>query len=153
MARLQQFLISFVVLGGLAAGPAVAGSSASSASSEGASASVGSSSTSVEKSSKSSSKDDKVAEGDYRIIEMAASDQQPGKVRLTLQALNAADGELFLYVPQEAVQQGCLATGGVVTARQQAYGVQFAAGAPREAFFLVLRDEWMQELRTRAITL
>ena len=51
MARLQQFLISFVVLGGLAAGPAVAGSSASSASSEGASASVGSSSTSVEKSS------------------------------------------------------------------------------------------------------
>ncbi len=153
MARLQQFLISFVVLGGLAAGPAVAGSSASSASSEGASASVGSSSTSIEKSSKSSSKDDKVAEGDYRIIEMAASDQQPGKVRLTLQALNAADGELFLYVPQEAVQQGRLATGGVVTARQQAYGVQFAAGAPREAFFLVLRDEWMQELRTRAITL
>ncbi len=153
MSRLQQFLMSLVVVCGAAAGPALAGSSASSASSEGSSASVGSLSTSIEKSSKSSSKDDKVAEGDYRIIETAAADTQPGKVRLTLQAVNAADGEFYLYVPQETVQQGRLATGGLVTARHRAYGVEFTAGAPREAFFLVLRDEWYQELQTRVITL
>ena len=153
MSRLQQVLISFVFMAGLAAGPALAASSASSASSEGSSASVGSLSTSIEKSSKSSSKDDKVADGDYRIIEVAAAEQQPGKVRLTLRAVNPADGEFYLYVPQETAQQAGLAQGGVVSARQQAYGVQFAAGAPREPFFLVLRDGWYQELQTKVVTL
>lgn len=153
MRLLQQSLISFVLMAGLCAGPALAASSASSASSDGSSASVGSLSTSIEKSSKSSSKDDKVADGDYRIIEMAAVDRLPGKVRLTLQAVNKADGEFYLYVPQETVQQAGLAPGGVVSARQQAYGVQFAAGAPREAFFLVLRDDWYQDLQTKVVTL
>ena len=152
MTRLQQILISLVVLGG-AAGPALAASSASSASSDGSSASVGSLSTSIEKSSNSSSKGDKVAEGDYRIIEVAVAERQPGKMRLTLRALNPADGEFFLTLPQEAVQQGRLAEGGVVTARAHAYGLQFAAGAPREAFFLVLQDAWYQELQTKAVTL
>ena len=155
MTRLQQILISLfslTALGG-AAGPALAASSASSASSDGSSASVGSLSTSIEKSSNSSSKADKVAEGDYRIIEVAAADQQPGKMRLTLRALNPADGEFVLTLPQQAVQQGRLAVGGMVTARAHAYGVQFAAGVPREAFFLVLQDAWYEELRTRAVTL
>ena len=152
MSRLQQALISLAMLGA-AAGPVLAASSASSASSEGSSASVGSLSTSIEKSSNSSSKGDKVAEGDYRIIEVAAADRQPGKMRLTLRALNPADGEFFLTLPQEAVQQGRLVEGVVVTARQHAYGVQFAAGAPREAFFLVLQDAWYQELQTKAVTL
>ena len=155
MTRLQQILMSLfslTALGG-AAGPALAASSASSASSDGSSASVGSLSTSVEKSSNSSSKADKVAEGDYRIIEVAAADKQPGKMRLTLRALNPADGEFVLTLPQEAVLQGRLVAGGMVTARQHAYGVQFAAGAPREAFFLVLQDAWYEELRTKAVTL
>ena len=152
MSRLQQVLMSFAVLAA-AAGPALAASSASSAASDGSSASVGSLSTSIEKSSNSSSKGDKVAEGDYRIIEVAVAERQPGKMRLTLRALNLADGEFFLTLPQTAVQQGQLAAGGVVTARAHAYGLQFAAGAPREAFFLVLRDEWYQELQTKAVTL
>ena len=151
-SQLQQVLISLAVFGA-AAGPALAASSASSASSDGLSASVGSLSTSIEKSSNSSSKGDKVAEGDYRIIEVTVAEQQPGKMRLTLRALNPADGEFFLTLPQTAVQQGQLAAGGVVTARAHAYGLQFAAGAPREAFFLVLRDEWYQELQTKAVTL
>lgn len=153
MSRLQQSFCSLILIAGLAAGPALAASSASSASSEGSSASVGSLSTSIEKSSASSSKTEKVADGDYRVIEMAATEQQPGKVRLTLRALNPADGEFYLYVPQAAVLQGHLTQGDLVTARQQTYGVQFAAGAPREAFFLVLHDEWYQELRTKAVTL
>ena len=154
MTRLQQILMSLfslTALGG-AAGPALAASSASSASSDGSSASVGSLSTSIEKSS-NSSKADKVAEGEYRITQVAAADKQPGKMRLTLRALNPADGEFVLTLPQQAVQQGRLAVGGMVTARAHAYGVQFAAGAPREAFFLVLQDAWYEELRTRAVTL
>ena len=151
-SRLQQVLMSLAVLGA-ASGPALAASSASSASSDGSSASVGSLSTSIEKSSNSSSKDDKVAEGDYRIVEIAAAEQLPGKMRVTLRALNAADGEFVLTLPQEAVQQGRLVAGLVVTARAHAYGVQFAAGAPREAFFLVLQDAWYEELRTRVVTL
>lgn len=148
MRHLYKFVMSLFVLAA-AAGPVWAASSASSASSE----SVGSSSTSIEKSSKSSSKDDKVAEGDYRVIEMAAADTQTGRIRVKLQAVNGTDGEFFLVLPQEAAQQGRLAQGTVVTARQHAYGIQFAAGAPREAFFLVLRDEWYQELQTRVVTL
>ena len=148
---LQQVLLSLAVLGA-ASGPALAASSASSASSDGSSASVGSLSTSVETSS-NSSKADKVAEGDYRVIQVAAADQQPGKMRVTLRALNPADGEFVLTLPQEAVLQGRLAAGAVVTARKHAYGVQFAAGAPREAFFLVLQDAWFEELRTKAVTL
>ena len=153
MTPLQQIVISLVMLGGAAAGPALAASSTSSAASDGSSASVGSLSTSIEKSSNSSSKGDKVAEGDYRIIEVAAAEQQPGKMRLTLRALNPTDGEFVLTLPQTAVQQGRLATGVVVTARAHAYGLQFAAGVPREAFFLVLRDEWYPELQTKAVTL
>lgn len=153
--RLQQILVSIAMFGA-ASGPALAASSASSASSDGSSASVGSLSTSIEGSS-NSSKADKVAEGDYRIVEIAAADKLPGKMRVTLRAVNPAvspaDGEFVLTLPQEAVQQARLAAGGVVTARQQAYGVQFAAGAPREAFFLVLQDAWYEELRTKAVTL
>ena len=152
MTRLQQALITAALLGSLAAGPALAASSASSASSEGASASVGSSSTSIEKSSKSSSGDNKVAQGDYRIIDIAAADRQPGKLRLTLQAVNGQE-EFFLYVPEAAAQQGRLATGGVVTAKARDYGVEFASADTREAFFLVLKDGWHQELRTRAVTI
>jgi hypothetical protein len=71
-------------------------------------------------------------------------------VRLTLQG----EGEtLFLYVPQETVRLGGLATGQVVAARQRTFGVEFAAGEPRRAFFLALRDGWLPELQTRAVTL
>ena len=122
------------------------------AASEGASTSVGSSSTSVEKSSKSSSKDDKVAAGDYRIVEIAEAAAQPGKVRLTLQALEGED-QFVLVVSQEAAAQGRLAAGGVVTARARDYGTEFSVADTKQAFFLVLHDAWRQELRTRPVTL
>ena len=133
-----------------AALPAGAASSTSSAASEGVSASVGSLSTSIEHSSNSSSKDDKVADGDYTVIEVAAAPARPGQLRLTLQRPGQA---FFLYVPQEAVRRGGVAAGQVVAARQRSFGVEFAAGEPRRAFFLALHDGWLPELQTRAITL
>jgi hypothetical protein len=152
MSRWPQVLISLVVWFGVTA-PGQAASSASSASSEGSSTSVGSSSTSIETSSNSSSKADKVAEGDYRITEIAAAETQPGKLRVYLQPVDGGGGEFVLVLPQQAAQQGRLAKGDVVTAHRHAYGLQFAAGAPREAFFLVLHDDWYRELQTRVVTL
>ena len=152
MNHLHQIAISLGLVGGMAAAPALAASSASSAASEGASTSVGSSSTSVEKSSKSSSKDDKVAAGDYRIVAIAQAAAQPGQVRLTLRALQGED-EFLLVVSQEAAAQARLATGGVVTAKSRDYGTEFSVADTRQAFVLVLHDEWRQELRTRPVTL
>ena len=153
MSLKPNLLVATLAIAGLAATlPAYAASSASSASSEGSSASVGSSSTSIEKSSNSSSKGDKVAEGDYKVIQVADT-TQPGKLRVTLRATNDSGEEFALILPQEAATQGKLAVGAVVTAKAHSYGLQFAAADTREPFFLVLRDEVYKELATRPVTL
>ena len=122
-------------------------SSASSASST-ASQSVGSISGSIQKSSNSSS-GNTVAEGDYRIIEVAEVADQPGTMRMKLQAVHdiGADGEFYLYLPHQVVEQGRLAAGGVVTARNKAYGVEFAHAKTLKGFFMALKDEWTASCR------
>lgn len=138
--------------------PSPADSSTSSTASSAGSASVGSLSTSVEGSSKASSPGNKVAEGPYKVIEVAEVPARPGTVRVTLQALaddsNTGDsGTLHLLLPQQTAQRQQLAAGSVVHARARDYGFEFAQGNPRQAFFLVLRDEWLLELQTRAVSL
>ncbi len=150
--KLNPLLAALALSGLVATLPAHAASSASSASSDGSSASVGSLSTSVEKSSNSSSKGDKVAEGDYKVIQVADA-AAPGKLRLTLRATNDSGEEFNLTLPQEAAAQGKLAVGVVVTAKSHQYGLQFAAADTREPFFLVLRDDWYRELATKPVTL
>jgi hypothetical protein len=158
MSRRTQRLVFISGLTGLLASAALPVWASSSVVADGSSASstsVGSSSTSVGKSSDSSSgKDKEVAEGDYRVVEVGAAAEQPGKLRVTLQA--AADdspkGELQLTLPPEAVTRGQLARGAVVSAKRRAYGVEFAAGAPREPFFLVMRDDWFRELDSRLVS-
>jgi hypothetical protein len=153
--RIAQHVATLALLAGAASLPALAGSSASSASSEGSSASSGSSSTSFEKSSQSSSGETKATAGDYRIIEMADAAARPDAVRLRLQPVAAGAGaeEFFLYVPRETAAASRLATGQTVTARDRAYGTEFAHGDTKQAFFLVLDDKWYQELATRPVTL
>jgi hypothetical protein len=128
-------------------------SSASSASST-ASTSVGSISGSIQKSSNSSS-GNTVAEGDYRIIEVADVADQPGTVRMKLQAVKdiGADGEFYLYLPHQVVEQGRLAAGGVVTARNKPYGMEFAHATTLKGFFMALKDDWYRELQTRPVSL
>lgn len=138
--------------------PSLAESSVSSTASSASSASVGSFSTSVEGSSKSSSKGDKVAEGTYKVLEVADAPTRLGTVRVTLQAVaDGADGgsgdTLHLYLPQQTAQGQQLAAGSLVHARARDYGFEFAQGNPRRAFFLVVRDEWFRELQTRAVSL
>ena len=157
MAHLMHRVALAVLLAGSAAAPAWAdpASSASSASSAG-SQSVASISGSIKGSSNSSSGDANVAEGEYRIIEVADVAEQPGTQRLKLQAMKAsgtADDEFFLYLPQQVVEQGRLAAGGVVVAKHKPYGLEFAHATTLKGFFMALKDEWYRELQTRPVSL
>ena len=141
-----------------AAAPAWAASSASSAVSDSITTSVGSISNSIQKSSDSSSgKDEKTAEGDYKIIEVAAAPARPGTVRLKLQPVAGKDagkaGEFFLFMPQEAFEQSRLGPGHVVTAKPRPYGLQFTQTASQKVFFLVMDDEQYRELQTKVVSL
>ena len=56
----------------------------------------------------------------------------------------------------QILEQAGLAQGGVVTARPRPYGTEFAyaaAGAAKQAFYLVLADDWYRELQTRPVQL
>lgn len=138
---------------GLTALSAHAGSSTSSASSE----SVGSSSTSIQKSSDSSSGKDKVAQGQYKVIDMAEVAQQPDMVRVRLQGIAAAQtDEFFLVLPRQAAERGQLSAGQVVEAQHRPFGLAFAAldtAGNANPFFLVLDDAWHRELESRPVVL
>lgn len=125
---------------------------ASSASSAG-SASSGSVSDSIEGSSDASSDDDEVAEGNYRIVEVAEFTERPGMLRLKLQAADDASRAFFLSLPRQTLAQRGLARGDMVSARHRPYGLEFAHANTREAFFLVLADDWHRELESHPVTL
>lgn len=150
LTRLAFFALLFAV----AAVPCRAESFASSASSAG-SASSGSVSDSIEGSSDSSSGKKDVAEGDYRIIEVAEAAQRPGMLRLRLQATGGEGkgDEFFLNLPRQALAEHGLAAGDVVSARHRPYGLEFARSDTRTAFFLVLADNWQRELGSNPVTL
>lgn len=149
--------LALLCLGGLPTGHAE--SSTSSASSA-ASTSVGSASDSIRGSSNSSSRTtNQVAQGDYRIVEVAEATTRAGRLRLTLQAVAVpgAAGVLTLELPAQALAPRGLAAQELVSVRQRPYGLEFArAGAgsnAREPFFLVLADEWHRELDARPVVL
>jgi len=131
------------------------GSAASSASSAG-SASSGSLSDSVQGSSRSSG-GQQVADGDYRVIEMAEVPGKPGFVQLRLRADAADAGNFTLTVPAQALGSQALGVGDVVHARNRSYGLEFARTLPatgaREPFFLALTDAAQRELRSQALSL
>lgn len=141
----------------LAAAPGWAASSATSSISDSVSTSVGSLSDSIQGSSKSSTGDKKVAAGDYKIIDIAAVPGKPGMAQLTLQAAATPAGqpaeEFQLLLPAATLAKTNLAAGGTVTAREHAYGLEFAVAQTSQAFFLVLRDEWFKELHSNPVVL
>ena len=150
-----RFACAALIALGLAA-PALAESFASSASSA-SSASVGSLSDSIGGSSNSSRGGDKaVTAGDYRIVEVAALAERPGKVRLRLQGDEAglADAGFTLDLPQATFEREGLAAGRRLHVSERTYGLAFArAESPREAFFLALDGHWFRDLQTRVLEL
>jgi len=142
----------FALLVGIAASlPCGADSLASSASSAG-SASIGSLSDSIHDSSHSSTH--KVAEGDYRIVEVAPADR-PDMLRLKMQhGARADDGAvIYLDVPRPALADRAAKVGDVVGARQRPYGYEFAWADTGVAFFLVLAADWQREIEPRPVQL
>jgi hypothetical protein len=133
--------------------PALAASSAASSASESLSTSVGSISNSFRGSSDSSTGPTRTTDGDYRVVDVAQADQ-PGMLALTLQPAAPGQGEAFVLVlPQQAADNGGVAVGGVVRAANRPYGVEFARADNRQAFFLVLDDDWYRELDSHPVTL
>ncbi|KAA8994695.1 MULTISPECIES: hypothetical protein [Pectobacteriaceae] len=125
-------------------------SSASSASSAG-SASSGSVSDSLSGSSDSSKDDEKTAGGNYRIIDVADAPDRTGFRRVTMQG-NNAQRHLVLDLPQAVLDTQDLEAGDIVLAQQRVYGLEFARGDTQEAFYLVLADNWHDDLAARAVT-
>lgn len=123
----------------------MADSLASSASSAG-SASSGSVSTSLTGSSNSVG--DAVADADYRITDVAAAPDRAGFVRVALQS---DAQQLVLELPAAVFEPQRLGVGDTVRAERRVYGVEFARGDTREAFFLVLADDWHEELAPRLV--
>ncbi|HEV8690836.1 MAG TPA: hypothetical protein VGQ91_11105 [Ideonella sp.] len=154
MSLVRTFLAPCTVLAAAALSlPALAASSAASSASESLTTSSGSVSDSSNASSDSSRRPARQAQGDYRVVEVAAMAERPGTLRLMLEPA-AGQGEGFaLYVPQKAVDQASVATGQVVRAEQRPYGVQFARGDTQQAFFLMLDDEWYRELPSNPVVL
>jgi hypothetical protein len=160
-----------VCLATLVALPALADSTSSASSA--ASTSIGSSSASIEKSSNSSSAKDRVAQGHYTVVAVAEVAQQPGMLRVQLQAVLAAPvsgtdtpaalapnavtttTDFFLTLPRATAERAQLAAGQTITAEQRPYGLAFAlvntATGTTRAFFLVLDDAWFRELESHPV--
>jgi hypothetical protein len=139
------FLVALV-----AALPCGAESFASSASSAG-SASIGSLSDSIHDSSHSSTH--KVAEGDYRIVDVAPA-ERPDTLRLKMEPVAHPRDDaavIYLDVPRPALGDRAAAPGDIVGVRQRPYGYEFAWADTRVAFFLVLAAEWQRELEPRPV--
>ena len=139
-----------LLVGIVASLPARADSLASSASSAG-SASIGSLSDSITTSSGSSKHT--VAEGDYRIVDVAAA-ERPETLRLKMEPVDHAGDDaavIYLDVPQAALADRSAAPGEIIAVRQRPYGYEFAWGDTHAAFFLVLADDWRRELEPRAV--
>jgi hypothetical protein len=123
----------------------------SSASSAG-SASSGSISDSLNGSSNSSKGDRKVADGEYRIIQIAQTPDRVGRTRVTMQA-DDPEQRVVLDLPQQTFEQQQLVNGDRMYAQNRVYGIEFGRGDTHQPFYLVLADEWYGELASRPVKL
>ena len=140
------------ILMSLSASYAVASSSISV--SDSISGTVGSMSDSVEPSSKSSANVVHLADGGYKITDIAAVDGHPGKMRLALQADgDSRDKDIYLYVPRDDYMRADLSVGQEIMATRQPYGVAFSLGDVKQPFVVVLADDWVSDLRSNALSL
>jgi hypothetical protein len=140
---LPGLLLTAVAIGAQASGMA-------SSASDGVGLSLGSLSRSFDRSSDGSSRRT-VAQGDYRVIEVAQTADGEREVRLQAVAGTGAAGDFTLRVTQAVAERGALAPGQVVRAEPRAYGVQFARADDGGAFLLLLDDDWFRELRSVAL--
>lgn len=116
---------------------------------------VGSLSTSIKGLSDSLS-DDHVAQGDYKVMAVAAVADRPGMTRLTLKPVGQEDDAragFALVLPQKTLEVHQIAQGRVVSVEARPYGWAFAKADDHQTFFLVMADDWYREISPRALTL
>jgi len=134
---------------GFASSASSTGMSASSAGSNSLRASSGAISTS----STSASGEADVAAGQYRLTAMnttPAAASSMATVRLTLTPLATTEGgfEFDLQVPERALQDHEIRPGDTIHVARESFGLEFAHGPAQRSFFLVLAQEWEQNLGT-----
>jgi hypothetical protein len=147
---LQRYVRLAVFAAGFSAAFSVHADSSTSSASSLASESSGSVSTSFKGSSTSSSGDNKVADADYRVINLAAVPDQSGMTRVTLQT-DDTQHRIVLDLPQRAWDKAELDKGDLVRASNRVYGYEFARSDTRKPFFLVLADNWFNDLAARPV--
>ncbi|MBE7416485.1 MAG: hypothetical protein HS128_01855 [Ideonella sp.] len=162
-AAVRPLLLPLIVAAAWAGASAARAESFASSASSAASQSVGSLSESIQNSSQGSSRATRTADCDYRVIEVAEVAEVAGRaglLRLTLRATAAPDDEaagFMLTLPRQALGARGVAVGDVIHASNRPYGIEFAraatVGAPREPFFLALRDDWRRELDAHPVSL
>ncbi|MGE0985937.1 hypothetical protein [Ralstonia pseudosolanacearum] len=121
-----------------------------SAASSAGSASSGSVSTSLNSSSHSSTDDEKTANGDYRIVDVAQAPDRADYLRVTMVA-DESQQRIALDLPAAVFAKQGLGHGDLVRAQRRIYGFEFARQDTREAFYLVLADNWHDELAPRPV--
>ena len=116
--------------------------------SESISTTVGSISDSVRGSSRAIN----VAEGDYKVIDVAQAEDKLGQTRLTLQAAgDVQQTPFYLFVPA-AAGPNVVARGDIVTASKRPYGLAFAQAEATTPFVLVLDQAWLKELQPNIVS-
>jgi hypothetical protein len=101
-------------------------------------------------SSTSSSGDNKVADADYRVINLAAVPDDAGMTRVTMQTDDTSH-RIVLDLPKAAWNKAELDKGDLVRASNRVYGYEFARSDTRKPFFLVLADNWFNDLVARPV--
>lgn len=146
----QRYIHVAVFAAGLAASFATHADSSTSSASSAASESSGSVSASFKGSSTSSSGDNKVADADYRVINLADVPADAGMTRVTMQTDDTLH-RIVLDLPKAAWNKAELDKGGLVRASNRVYGYEFARSDTRKPFFLVLADNWFNDLAARPV--
>ncbi|GKT16602.1 hypothetical protein AVHY2522_12310 [Acidovorax sp. SUPP2522] len=99
-------------------------------------------------------RDRRLAEGEYRVIGVEQVPGRPDATGLRLRATETgAAREFVLNLPRQAQGARPLAASDLLQARERPYGFEFARGDTREAFFLVLNDDWYEEMDSRPLAL
>ena len=119
------------------------------------SASVEGISTSVGQISKSSSKAANLAEGEYRIIDVAEAADRPDRARLTLRAVGKDDAEedFYLFMPKQEFARAQLQAGQTLAARNRPYGAAIFKQDLGEPIAVLLKDDWRSNLQPTPVTL
>ena len=94
-----------------------------------------------------------MAAGQYRLAAMQSGgrpDDQLATIRLSLAPINTEAGgfPFELEVPEQALASHDFKSGDIVYVTREPFGLEFAHGTEQRTFFLVLADEWEQNLGT-----